>query len=242
MRFHKARIRSSAGGLAIALAAACSSTSNEPVPAPAAAVALSNAVTDLRLAELQVTLGELLDRMEVINDRLQRLEAGAPASVRTAEPATGPVAARQASSPGKVAPLLPPGSQSSAIVGAMLADRYRNALTLYGKGRIDDARRAFTEVFEADVNGDLADNALYWIGETYLSTGKYGEAMKYFRRVETEYPQQNKAPDALLKVGLTYEKLGDLGLARKAFESLIANYPYAPSAATARKELERIKY
>lgn len=209
-------------------------------------------ITDTRLTELQVTMTELVDRFEVLSDRLQRLESGAPSqtTVETVKPARKievqavpqprpPQAAVAGTPAGTNAPV---PTQNRALAGAELADKYRNALALYGKGRLDDSRRSFMEVFELDPNGELADNALYWVAETYFVTGKYSEAMKYYRRIESDYPEQNKAPDALLKVGLAYEKMSDLGLARRTFDGLIARYPYSTAAVTARSELKRIKY
>jgi len=238
----------------IALAACTSVPADDPVspvasPPPPA--------PDLRLTEIQVTLSELLDRIEVLSDRLRRVESVAGNALAESSPprtvprveSLPPATPQKAQSvPAQAPPPTPAmvvaqtSAQNPALAGAFIADKYRNALTLYGKGRIDDSRRAFMDVFESDTSGELADNALYWIGETYFATGKYSQAMKYYRRIESEYPQQNKAPDALLKIGLAYEKLSDLGLARRAFESLVAKYPYSGAAATARQELKRIRY
>jgi tol-pal system protein YbgF len=125
---------------------------------------------------------------------------------------------------------------------AGLADDYRNALMLYGKSHWADARGAFQRVFDADPSGELADNALFWIGETYFAAGDYGNAMKYYERVTKEYGETNKAPDALFKTGLAFEKTGDLAMARRAFDECIRRYPYSTPAASAKLELKRIKY
>jgi tol-pal system protein YbgF len=97
-------------------------------------------------------------------------------------------------------------------------------------------------VFDADPTGELADNALYWIGETYFAAGNYSEAMKFYRRVTAEFAEANKAPDALFKTALSFEKTGDLGMARNTLDEVIRRYPYSSSAASAKLELKRIKY
>ncbi|HVT02416.1 MAG TPA: tol-pal system protein YbgF [Thermoanaerobaculia bacterium] len=239
--------------LACLAAASCASKAADEVPvtpisAPSVQVSPSD---DGRIAEQQTVINELLDRIEVMNARIQRLESGAPAQVteRVAEapaPAGGVV---RASAP-PVAETSPSpemaadgsGTTASRLAGAELADHYRAALALYGKGRFQDARQAFQQVFASDPNGELADNALYWIGETYYATGKYTEAVKVYRRIAEEFGDQNKAPDAMLKIGLSYEKSGDLGLARRAFQELVTRYPYSSPAATAKLEMKRIKY
>jgi tol-pal system protein YbgF len=128
------------------------------------------------------------------------------------------------------------------LQSAAIADNYRGALILFGKGRMAEARTALQQVFDADPSGDLADNALYWIGETYYAAGDYAKAMRAYERVTKEYPEQNKAPDAMFKIGLTFVKTGDLGMARKTFEEVIRRYPYATAASSAKLELKRVKY
>ena len=90
--------------------------------------------------------------------------------------------------------------------------------------------------------GQLADNALFWIGETYFAAGDYKNAMRFYERVTKDFATENKAPDAMYKLGVSYEKISDLGMARKTFEECIRKYPYSTPAASAKQELQRIKY
>ena len=129
-----------------------------------------------------------------------------------------------------------------AIVGANLAEEYRQAIMLVGRNRQSDARRVFENVYEADPNGDLADNALFWIGETYFSAKDYTNAVRYYMRVVNDYSTQNKAPDALFKTAVAQERTGDLALARRTLQQVIERYPYSTPAASAKAELERTKY
>jgi tol-pal system protein YbgF len=197
-------------------------------PAPASAEA-----TDARIAELQTSMTELLERIDVLNDRIAKLEAGAappqPAT-RTPQPATPATRVPQ------------PATQSKPLAAASIAENYRSAIMLFGKNRLADARTVFQQVFDADPSGDLADNALFWIGETYYVSGDYKTAMRYYTRVVKEYPEQNKAPDAMYKLALAYEKTGDVGMARTTLEEVVRKYPYSTSAASAKVELKRTKY
>jgi tol-pal system protein YbgF len=132
--------------------------------------------------------------------------------------------------------------QNRALTAAKIADAYRNAITLYGKNRYPEARAAFQQVFDADASGDLADNALFWIGETYYAANDFNNAIRFYKRVADEYGDQNKAPDAMYKLALAYEKTSDLALARTTLQQVIARYPYSAPAASAKAELNRIKY
>ncbi|HVT43338.1 MAG TPA: tetratricopeptide repeat protein [Thermoanaerobaculia bacterium] len=230
----------------LAFAAGCGTADSEPQPVitPPPPMAVSTATQERQLEEIHASLIELGDRMEVMNARLQRVESSAVQSAAIA------AEVRTVPSPASVAPSPPPppaspvapAARSVALQGAALAETYRTALMLFGKSSMNEARRTFQEVFDSDPTGDLADNALYWIGETFYSQGNYGEAMKYYRRVSTDYAGENKAADALLKMGLVHVRTGDLMLARSTFQQLIDRYPYSTPAAAARNELKRIRY
>ena len=233
---------------ALVILAACASRHGDPdlvvpqtVPADLSQPASPN--SDARLGELQTSMTELLERIDVLNERMNKLEqAAALSGVPAPSPARGGEAA---SAPQRTAPAPQtpaPAQPSRALVSAGVADTYRNGLMLYGRGKYDDARKTFQQVFDADPTGDLADNALYWIGETYFVTGNYPEAMKFYRRVTAEFSEANKAPDALFKTALAFEKSGDLGMAHNTLDEVIRRYPYSSSAASAKLELKRIKY
>lgn len=231
---------------ALVLVAACASTpdvdEDNLVPPPQTAAATSSGP---RSAELQTTLTELLERLDVMNDRIARLEERTVAPAPAAAAITpAPTAVVATPAPASTTPTLASAAPtaSRALLGAQIADDYRQAIMLYGRGRTADARRAFQNVFDADPTGELADNALFWIGETYFAAADFSNAMRYYRRVTTEFGDQNKAPDALYKTALALEKTGDLALARRTLQEVIAKYPYSTPAASAKHELSRLKY
>jgi len=238
MRFASALV---AVVLLVALAGGCASGRKDaddlrPVPIPHAEQEAMNptpTASEARLAEVQTQLTELLERLDVLNARIAKLESGGQAITPTPASAPAPV-------PVPRVPVLHTETPSTKF--ADLADAYRNALMLFGRGKHAESRAAFEHIFEADPNGELADNALYWIGETYFAAGDYTNAMRYYARVTKEYADQNKAPDAMFKMGLTYVKTGDLAMARRTFEECIRKYPYSTPAASAKYELKRIKY
>lgn len=201
---------------------ACASKPDAPPPAAPK--------TDPQIAALQTSMTELLERLDVMNDRIAKLEKA------NEEPAPQPrVPARPAETPASQ-------PKASPLRSADIANLYRTAIAQYGQGHLAEARNAFQRVFDSDPSGDLADNALFWMGETYYSAGNYNEAIRCFKRVADEYSDQNKAPDALYMLALAYEKTSDLALARTTLQQVIARYPYSAPAASAKSELNRIKY
>ena len=223
---------------AFVILGACASRHGDPdlvvpqtVP-PADVSQPSNPKDDAKLEQLQISMTELLERIDVLNERINKLEAASSSGLSVAP----------APSPARPAPTPVVSTPSKALVSAGVADTYRNGLMLYGRGKYDDARKTFQQVYDAEPTGDLADNALYWIGETYYVAGNYAEAMKFYRRVTAEFGEANKAPDALFKTAMAFEKTGDLGMARTTLDDVIRRYPYSSAAASAKLELKRIKY
>ena len=243
------------------LSAACTSTMDDAGPEP---VSTPQVVTDPALTQsvnaMQTQLTELLERMDVMNSRLSQVESGAVAApaAAAAAPAAAPAPGRTLSVPQGETSQMPearrPVQQRTepapaineppqrALVGAQLAENYRQAIMLFGRGRHAEARRGFEAVFEADSGGELADNALFWIGETYFAAGDLNNAVRYYTRVVNEYSDQNKAPDAMFKTALAQAKTGDLALARRTLQQVIERYPYSSTASSAKAELQRIKY
>jgi tol-pal system protein YbgF len=235
-------MRQATAAIALILAAACATKDVDRPPSlvPPAEVTSAPA-PDPRVDELQTSMTELLERIDVLNARIAKLEGGTPAS-SPAGPAASPTPPAPPPAPADRLKPVPTATQPAPLRAAGIADDYRNALMLYGKSRWGEARAAFQHVFDADPAGELADNALFWIGETYFAAADYGNAMKYYDRVTKEFGETNKAPDAMFKSGLAFEKSGDLAMARRAFDECIRRYPYSTSAASAKLELKRIKY
>lgn len=222
----------------LVFAAACASS---PGVEPGTMPASQTAAADPRVAELQTQLTELLERIDVLNQRIGQLEESRvePAPVAAA---SQPQMRRQpAAEPSAPAPRVRQQPQS-ALIGAEIAESYRQAIMLIGRGRHADARRAFQGVYDADPSGDLADNALFWIGETWFAAKDYTTAVRYYQRVVNEYATENKAPDALFKMAMAQERTGDIALARRTLQQVIERFPYSSPASTAKAELERLRY
>jgi tol-pal system protein YbgF len=226
-------------------------TTTPPAPAP-----------DPQVGELQTAMTELLERLDVMNSRLNRLEENGGATAVAAVPAVREPVVREepmaaGAAPEQIKQLAVPQPEAvpqpqatamaspqpqAALVGAKMAEDYRQAIMLFGRGRHAEARRAFESIFQADSQGDLADNALFWIGETYYAAGDFTNAVRYYQRVVNDFSDQNKAPDALFKIALSQERTGDLALARRTLNQVVERYPYSSTAASAKAELQRIKY
>jgi len=173
-----------------------------------------------------------------LNARIQALEqsqvqtveqarAAAMASARAAEAANA--AATAAAEPPRVPQ--PLGSDQ---------DNYNAAFDLIQARRYREAASAFTGFLDFFPGSPLADNAQYWLAETYYVQSQFAEALPQFQVVIDQYPQSAKLPDALLKVGFCNYELRQLGAARAALEQVSRQFPDTTAARLASQRLERM--
>lgn len=118
---------------------------------------------------------------------------------------------------------------------------YQKAFDLLKAGRYDDAIAAFRDMLATYPNGQLSDNAQYWMGEANFAARRFREAADEFGKVIANYPQSPKVPDALLKLGFSHYELSDWSAARQTLERLTQRYPQSTAAQLAGQRLQKMK-
>ena len=116
---------------------------------------------------------------------------------------------------------------------------YTHAKALLDSGQLQPARTKFENLQRLYPDHELADNALYWIGESYYAQSLWLKAAQAFLRVCKEYPRANKVPDALLKLGRSYSQLGDDKGAHDVLRQLVRQFPTTPAGQLAAGELQK---
>lgn len=162
------------------------------------------------------------------NDEEDESYASAEAPQPRAGTASGPAGPR------------PPneGVESAEVDPAVsLYERAKQALDA---GELKEARSQFDKLLQRYPDHDMADNALYWLGESWYAEARYLQAAQLFIRVAKEYPRGNKVPDALFKLGRCYEKLGDRSGAVETWRQLQRSFPSTPAGKLAAQELRRL--
>lgn len=86
---------------------------------------------------------------------------------------------------------------------------YRAAYNDYLRGNYELAIQQFQEYKNAFADTELADNAVYWLGECFYRQGKYRLAVGEFDNLINRYPKSDKTPSALLKKGYAYLELNE---------------------------------
>jgi len=209
----------------------------------------------LEVEGLKRTNRELLGRIEGLEHRLRQLErkqrelyldldqrisslqGGAPAPA-------GPVVETPAAGAGQDSGAAKSAAAATASVDARkMRKEYDSAYALLQPSRRDykKAIAAFRKFLEKYPQGDLTDNALYWLGETYYVTQDNASALASFDELLQRFPGSEKVPGALLKKGYVLQAMGRKAEAKKMFERLVAEYPDASVSRMARTRLKQLK-
>jgi tol-pal system protein YbgF len=118
---------------------------------------------------------------------------------------------------------------------------YQTAFNLLKAGRYDQAAKSFQTFLTDYPASKFADNAQYWLGESYYVTRNFDNAMREFEKLVAEHPDSQKLSHALLKVGYIHDELGQKEKAREVLTELTKSYPNSTAAGLATKRLERMR-
>ncbi len=115
---------------------------------------------------------------------------------------------------------------------------YELAKQAFDKGDFETARSGFNRILKQYPESGRADNAQFWIGETYYREKWYEKAILEYQKVIEKYPQGNKVPASLLKQGLAFFNLGDKANSRLILTELVKKYPKSNESNIARQKLK----
>ena len=185
------------------------------------------------------------------DQRLQRIESASPTQTASPSPlpATPPAApaspagtaaeSQPAPAPAATAPAQTP--PAAGIDPFAEQQAYQSAFDLLKSGRYEDATVAFQQFITEYPAGSYADNAQYWLGETYYITRRFEQAVQEFERLVSAHPNSQKLTHALLKIGYAHDELGNKAEAERVLGELMERHPQSAAAALARKRLLSIR-
>ena len=216
-----------------------------------------------RLDELQLKLGALNGRIEEEDhkiEQLARVAASAPQSpaapssstptITTAPPTAAPGPAPVTGPTPVTSPPPPPVAKTTPAPQPNIAipekddpekALFDKATQSFQQGQFDAARKDYQSFIAKYPKSQLADNALYSIGECYLSGKRYQDAVEVYQQVIERYPKGSKVPQALFKQGTAFQQMGDATAARILYERLVEKYPDSPQAQAAQKKLKQLQ-
>ena len=96
----------------------------------------------------------------------------------------------------------PATSQTASLPPKTPREQYARAFSLLEKRNYEEAGAGFSEFLKSSPGDPLADNARYWLGETYYARGEYARSAEIFLDGYEKNKTGPKAPDTLLEAGL----------------------------------------
>jgi tol-pal system protein YbgF len=181
----------------------------------------------------QLTLmREKVSELELmVQQQQQYLKLEQPAAKRREEPTVRATPQRETAPPAAVIPVKPKSSELAL---------YDSSLTAYRAGQFQDARAGFQDFLKRYPKSDLADNAYFWIGESYMSLNRYEQAILAYQEVIKKYPKGNKVPSALLRQAMAFIEIKDEIAAKHLLKKIIKNYPKSNEAKIAQTRLKNL--
>jgi tol-pal system protein YbgF len=119
-------------------------------------------------------------------------------------------------------------------------DAYKDAYQTFRQGNWLAAREKFQAFLVLYPASNLADNAQFWIGESFYNQNEYERAIVEYEKVIQGYAQGDKVSSALLKQAFAFDALGQIKEARILLEQVIRKFPQSEQTQIARKKLESI--
>ena len=119
-------------------------------------------------------------------------------------------------------------------------DIFSAAYADYAKGNYALAMEGFRDFLKKYPTSELADNAQFWIADSYYAQGDFESAAAQYDEVIQKYPKGDRVPAALLKRGLCLIELNRSADGAVLLQHLIQTYPSSEEASLAKQRLEEL--
>jgi len=180
-------------------------------------------------------------QINAISSRIERLHKKRAKSARNRSVKPEP---KQRTTPVKaLPPAAPVATAVPKVDKAAMAEAEKNTYTsaylALKSGRYDEAANAFNKQLDLYPNGEYADQAWYWLGETRLAQSSTDRAFNAFKYVADHFPNSVKHAAALFKLGQITAARNDYEQSAAYYKRLIRDHPDSSLAEQAREALGR---
>ena len=178
-----------------------------------------------KVDENNVRVASVAQEVEALRVALPMLAA--PLTDLEVDPETGlPV------SPAFASPPVNPGVSPQRLYDTAYGDYTTSQWALSIQG--------FEQFISTFPRSEMADDALFFIGQNYYADGRFREAAEAYEQVAVRYPDGDAVAEALYKRGLALERLDQIELARETFQTVVREHPDDNMANLAQQALDRL--
>ena len=200
-----------------------------------------------RVDDTNVRITSLSQEVESLRDAIAAMPVPAPATdpALTAagvpgDPAAAPGATPPPTAGGAPAPVTTAPAPTAGPNAMSPSRLYDLAWADYTAGNYDLAVEGFASFVRSFPRSESADNAQYYIGESYYQRGKLAEAVDAFGRLISTYPRSDVAGQAYYKRGLVYERMNQPDRAREAYDYLVKTLGDTDAGRLAKQRLDAL--
>jgi tol-pal system protein YbgF len=111
----------------------------------------------------------------------------------------------------------------------------------YQQGQFEEARRLFRTFTTRFSRDERADNAQYWIGQSYYEERKYAAAITEFKKVLDNYPRSDAGDGAMYGMAFSFVELKYCTEGEAFLQDMVKRYPRSPLVDKAKKKLRELK-
>jgi TolA-binding protein len=117
---------------------------------------------------------------------------------------------------------------------------FQKSLALGVINKFEEKIRNLNQLLVSFPNSAYTDDALYEIGESYLSQNQPEKAIPNFQRIVNAFSNSSYVSKALVKLGLTYYNTDRAQESLKIYKTVVSNYPGSEEAQSALKGIKNI--
>lgn len=186
-----------------------------------------------QLAAVENQFKETKNKMNAFDDRSRRQE---PSKEQPKQTEKKPEEVKKEPAPAEEQPAKP-----AATTGGTSKAKYDAALKIYNAKKYKEAREKFEAFIKEFPKDQLAENAYFWISETYYSEKDFEGAIVAYESLLKKYPKGQKTTTALYKQALSFIEIGDKKSGKVILEQLIEKYPKSQEADKAKSKLQELE-
>ncbi len=201
-----------------------------------------------RLAEQGAEIDALTAEVAQLRGELEALRRQVEQGDVARPGAEAPDAAAGAAAgvPGEAVAAVPPTPDEGGAPAEEIKD-YEDAFRRYRAADYAGAIDRFQVFLQTHPSSEYADNALFWMGDSYFKLNDYEQAAVAFDKVVKRFPDGNKVPDALYRQGVSLLEIGKRTKQQKTytpaacqiFRRITDEYPNSERVPEARRQLEK---
>lgn len=142
--------------------------------------------------------------------------------------------------PASYAPNPASDPDKSSVPADLVGSTYDSASRQMNNGDYDEAIQSYRNFLHENAASPYADDAQFWIAESYFKKGQYHRAIIEFQQVSVNYGSGDRAPSSLLRQAEAFRIVGDRVDARLTLQKAINKYPGTGEAAKASRMLTEL--